>query len=440
MCRAQFDKDDIAEAEIVCGRRETDMQGDEIPTDNGALMGGSYIQTKRQQSSRFTLKLPAWVNFPHSTLPHKPLCPQRKSNPSGTQSQKNFSRLHSLSQSIQLDKLDSGMHATFGLHHEPSWGGTSMKQDPTTDSLTGSTEMPCLVVPHSPPIPWDDQTTVDLPYDNPFYTRTYADVLWLPRNPCGILNLDDTIDLKVSLTTDVPAGQLGTWLDIPETNSPPEVPQGRDFKLLGSQSLAATSLPPVDGTEDILLPPVIARRVRSKEDDVEQALRPKRPSAYRRQISGRDNIRFNMGPADSDTPIQSRSSIGVGDLPLPLPFRSFSDGNDYGKGRPRSSSMSALNYSTHIHPDRSTNQRNQEPGSHPVRHAQAELPTTKRTSSGISFTSRTQNVSARIAIAQEVVAEEEAALVDRTEDEQAKAHKATATKSWLTSWMFKKSE
>jgi hypothetical protein len=310
------------------------------------------------------------------------------------------------------------MHAklTFGPHHEPSWEGTSMKQDPTTDSLTGSTEMPCLVVPHSSPIPWDDQTTIDLPYDNPFYTRTYADVLWLPRNPCGILNLDDTIDLKVSLTTDVPAGQLGTWLDIPETNSPHEAPQGRDSKLLGSQSLAATSLPPVDGTEDIRLPPVIARRVQSKEDGVEQALRPKRPPAYRR-ISGRDKIRINVGPADA--PLQSRSSIGVGDLPLPLPFRSFSDGNDYGKdygkGRPRSSSMSALNHSTRVHPDRSTN-------------------------SEIYFTSRTQNVSARIAIAQEVVAEEEAALVDRTEDEQAKAHKATATKSWLTSWMFKKSE
>jgi hypothetical protein len=43
-----------------------------------------------------------------------------------------------------------------------------------------------------------------------------------------------------------------------------------------------------------------------------------------------------------------------------------------------------------------------------------------------------------VAIAQEVVAEEEAALVDRIEDEQAEAHKVIR-KSWLTSWMFKQS-
>ena len=438
MCRAQFEKDDIAEAEIVCSHRETvesDMQDNEISNNHGNLSGGSSIQAKRRQSSMFTLKLPAWVNFSYTTLQYtsrRP--PRRKPNPSGLQSQINLSA-HSLSQDIQLDdKLDLGIHGkpAFRLRHQPPWKGTSMKLGLTTpDGVTPTIETPNLVVAHPPPIPWDDQTTVDLPYDNPFYTKAYDSVLWLPRNPCGILNLDDTIDLRVSLTTEVPVGQLGTWPDIPEINSPHE-----DFQPKGSDSprrpsKAATFLPPVDGTEDIDLPPVIARRVRSREDGIEQTVRPKRPSSYRRQISCGNKIRTGE-PAD--VPPQPRSSNHMVDSLLHPPIRSFSNGHGYEKGRARSSSISTLNHT------RSTEQGNQEPGPPSVRHAQVEIVTVRGTGNRISSPSRPQNVSARVAIAQEVVAEEEAALVDRTEDEQAKVHKATTTKSWLTSWMFKKSE
>jgi hypothetical protein len=47
-------------------------------------------------------------------------------------------------------------------------------------------------------------------------------------------------------------------------------------------------------------------------------------------------------------------------------------------------------------------------------------------------------VSSHAAIVQEVMAEEEHALANRLEEEEAEAEKATTTKSWLTSWMFTK--
>jgi len=53
--------------------------------------------------------------------------------------------------------------------------------------------------------------------------------------------------------------------------------------------------------------------------------------------------------------------------------------------------------------------------------------------------SRTQNVSAAQAIFYEVL-EERQALNDRLEEETAEATKSQSTKSWLTSWMFRKTE
>jgi hypothetical protein len=433
MCRAQFEKDDITEAEIVCGRHDTvDMRSHETPNDNGDLNGSSLIQVKRRHSSLSTWKLPAWVNFSYSTLRRKHPHSQRNPDYFGPRSQ-NFSRLNSISQNIQqANKLDVEMQPTPALSpRDPPDRGTSIRPGLTTDTNGGTTKSD-LVAAHPLPIPWDDQTTVDLPYDNPFYTRTYDHVLWLPRNPCGTLNLDDTLDLKVSLTTDVSAGQLGTWLGVPETSSFHEIPQGvgRESKLLGNWSdAAATSLHPVDGTEDIDLPPDIARRVRLGEDGVEQAARPRRPSTYGPNILGGDKIRINMGPWD--VPSQPRSPLDMGVATSPLSLRSFSDG----RGRAGSSSMSIPN----VHRTWSTDQTDLEPGLRPDCHAQAELVTVRGTGSRISLPSRSENIPAHVAIAQEVVAEEEAALVNRIEDEKTEAHKATATKSWLTSWMFKKS-
>jgi hypothetical protein len=99
------------------------------------------------------------------------------------------------------------------------------------------------VIPHPPPAPWDDQAIIDLPYDNPFYTRTIDNVLWLPQNP---------------------------WYMAPSlipTLSPPEQIS------ISPVMKCSLGLPDVDGTESIDLPPVIAQPVQAKDVGVEQVLR-----------------------------------------------------------------------------------------------------------------------------------------------------------------------
>jgi hypothetical protein len=452
MCRAQFEHDDIAEAEIVCGRDREHESEQEVPSEESAKdildqSGLGLIQANRRHSSMFTWRLPAWVNFSYSTMQHRPHRQRRRQpNPFGPRSQ-NFSRLNSVSQDLSramqpVEQLHP-KSASSPAYQEFPWGGPTLK--PTINNLVGNDTDSSPVVDHPPPVPWDDQTTVDLPYDNPFYTRDFANVLWLPRDPTGILDLDDTIDLKVSLTVDPAAGKLGTWLGLAETASPEEMSEG-DGQLPASivnqsSSGDTTFFPTVDGTEEIDLPVAIARRVQSKEDGIEKTVRPRRPSAYRSKVSGSD--KSSLGPASALGPGQARRRPSVlDDTSLPLAFRSFSDGNGRGRpslGRGRSSSiMSALQLPPRTHRSRSTDH---EFGVRPDRHAQADFVAANTSGSRLSLAtpSRSNNLSTSDAITYEVMAEESAALHARIEDEQAEAQSVT-TKSWLTSWMFKKAD
>lgn len=72
-----------------------------------------------------------------------------------------------------------------------------------------------LVVPHPPLAPWEDIP----PYqrmrgysDQPAYTDDYDDFLWLPRDPLSTLDLDDTVEMRLSLTTSAGgSGRIGDW-------------------------------------------------------------------------------------------------------------------------------------------------------------------------------------------------------------------------------------
>ncbi|KAF9468511.1 hypothetical protein BDZ94DRAFT_668548 [Collybia nuda] len=447
MCRAQFEQDDIAEAEILCGRdSESELGEDTVNEESGKdpvdQSGIGLIQATRPRPSVFTWRLPAWVNFSYSTMQHRPQRRRRrKPNPFGPQ---NFSRLNSVSQDLSTIKQPVPQphpKSSFSpMHEEPPWGGPSAKSI-ANNFFENDEPGSGPVINHPPPAPWDDQTVDDLPYDNPFYTRAFANVLWLPRNPTGTLDLDDTVDLKVSLTVDPTAGKLGTWFGLPETAPPDEMleeggpPPASPAHY--SNSGDTSTFPVIDGTEEIDLPLAIARRVKSKEDGIEKTVRPRRPSAYRNKVSG-----GSVGPALSSGPGQAhrRPSI-LDDTALPLVFRSFSDGNGRGShpspGRGRSSSiMSALQLPPQIHRSRSTDH---EFGTRPDLHAQADFVATNASGSKLSLStpSRPNNLSASAAITWEVMAEESAALHDRIENEQAEA-KSVTTKSWLTSWMFKK--
>ncbi|KAG6857148.1 hypothetical protein H0H87_008718 [Tephrocybe sp. NHM501043] len=405
MCRGQFEQDDIDEANVVCSRNFQDIN---LPDSGGKDTDKSLQKDENDlstpvlahspmQRSILTWRLPEWFNFSYATVQRRPNHPRRRQpNPFRPQSQE-FSRLNAISQDVER-------------------GDISLKKEKSESHQPPLSDVSGPVVDHLAPVPWDDETTVDLPYDNPFYTRTFDNVLWLPRDPFGILDLDDTIDLRVSLCVDDAAGQLGSWLGFDETSSPEGLSE--EPKDLSHQ-LSYGSLRPVNGMEDIDLPAVIAHRVNSRESDVEWAVRPKRPSSYRRKFSGATT-------SSSETGVTRRPSALRGD----------SVQGDLG-GRARSSSMLSATPSYLL-------ARSQAMGQSSVLQVHTEVlsaPTNASTSrlSHVSY-AHSNNVTAREAIFNEVLAEERAAMVDQIEEEQANTQKAASSKSWLTAWMFNRQE
>ena len=90
-----------------------------------------------------------------------------------------------------------------------------------------------LVTRYHPFRPWEDIP----PYprsrgysDQPAYTDDYDDFLWLPRDPLSTLDLDDTVEMRLSLTTSTGgSGKIGDW--------PPdkEDPEEDDYEILDAE-------------------------------------------------------------------------------------------------------------------------------------------------------------------------------------------------------------
>ncbi|KAG6890832.1 hypothetical protein C0995_003265 [Termitomyces sp. Mi166 len=412
MCRARFEQDDTDEANLVCNFQgvETTDDHDNLQRYQPDLNDSTSIMPPSQpwKLSILTWRIPRWVNFSYATVrPHH--ARYRQPNPFRPQNPE-FSRLKSMSQ----DDEQVINHTSYApqkplISSSPEERGA---YQPLTD-VSG------LVMKRPPPISWDDETTVDLPYDNPFYTRTCDDALWLPRDPFGTLDLDDTVDLRVSLCVDVVAGQLGTWLGLSEAAFP-ELTFDEPSADLNKKRSRIGSLRPIDGTENIELPPTIARRVEAKDGDVEWTLQPQRPPTSRRKSSG-----------------ATSSSIEAGTLRRPPVIRGdFLQRNTGGSGRARSSSILA------------GPQFPSYPQSQSYIAAQGSLPHGEVLSAYMNeSTSRLSNIShgppnsitTRQAIFNEVLAEERAVMVDQIEDDE-QTQKATFGKSWLTAWMFSKRE
>ena len=92
----------------------------------------------------------------------------------------------------QTDEQDSGRE------REREW------EEEYDENLPSS---PVTINPPHPP--WDDNSHPDQPYQNPYYVLPIKDALWLPMNPIGTLDLDMTVTMSVSLTSEPGAGRLG---------------------------------------------------------------------------------------------------------------------------------------------------------------------------------------------------------------------------------------
>jgi hypothetical protein len=246
------------------------------------------------------------------------------------------------------------------------------------------------VVSHPVPGPWDDQTAVDRPYNNPFYSRPIDNVLWLPRNPCGMLDLDDTIDLRTPL-----------GIQISELVSPTEPPREAKTASL-VQQLSEEPLP--NGTEEIELPEVIIKRIRSREIDVQQI----------------SNRQYQKEPSHTSTsPGQWHQISAVNGGPPNLTGRSLSDGINV--VRPRASRRTS--FAPRLFRARSIDV---EQGAQRSACYNASEDTPQR-----------QNIPTHQAIVHEVLAEED---LIRQLEEKIHREETKVTKSWLTSWMFTKAE
>ena len=154
-----------------------------------------------------------------------------------------------------------------------------------------------LVRPHPPTKAWDDAPRHDIPYKNPSYGSKIDGFLWLPRNPLGKLDLDDSVELRRAITTEPGGGGLGEWVDetplvsnemavyssesvvaAPGTLPIPDVTVGnnegfgrRASVFSATSGFTNASLPPgslsrqLTGAEEIILPPGIKARVPQEE-------------------------------------------------------------------------------------------------------------------------------------------------------------------------------
>ncbi|KDR82888.1 hypothetical protein GALMADRAFT_134426 [Galerina marginata CBS 339.88] len=448
MCRAQYELDDVLEAEIVCNghlMRHSTNQDPEAEELINTQHRTSNLDLPRSRMAALTWRIPAWVNFSYSTMHNQGHRPQhRRPNPFGPHKDKD------LTESIPtLRPLDAHNQPNMGSPQEPSstvkftpdgYPWNMPASNPVNDPGVRNFNMDPLrtgpVVRHPPPRPWDDQCTIDLPYDNPFYTRTIDNVLWLPRNPTGLVDLDDTVDLKVAIPVEVSAGRLGTWLGLGETASPDEISQASGHDTTPASYPPASPRIPlteVDGTEEIDLPLVIAKRVQAKEPDVEHTIRHRKSTLFPRKVSGDSN----------GMPVSMRQRHpSAYDRPRLTSYRSFSGGTMSSSTRPRSASlMSTLQIP--LSTGEQARSSDQEFGFRPDAHAQADFVAANNSASRISLTTprltRSQNVSAAQAIYHEVMEEERLALVDRLEEETAEGTKSQGNNSWLTSWMFRRS-
>ncbi|KAF7288521.1 CBM1 domain-containing protein [Mycena chlorophos] len=414
--RAQFEHDDVYEAQVLVPNASRPEQDGEQSSDddNGRPVGNNNNNTTMHAgaSALFSWRLPAWVNVSYATIrPHRPV--QHRPNPFHPRDS-SFSRLGSMNFDAVMvenenERLMHARNASHAARHADS-------KEPLHDDSAP-------VVPHPPQPTWDDDGTADLPYDNPFYTRAISNYLWLPRDPFGKLNLDDTVDLKVAMSVDVTVGRLGVWQGAQDAASR-QMSDISSVIVTTPEELPSTdhSLEP-DGSEEIDLPLVIAKRARAR-DNVEPSdtMRRRRGSSYRKASGGSLSAR------------PRRPSLAPR-----VSSRSVSEGR-----QPRERATSILSTLSPANLDRAPSS-DWEIGVRPDAHAQADFVLAHSSASRLSVAppmnkqrSGTGNISAQAAIAHEVMAEEEVALADRLEEEQMEAEKATQPRSWFTAWMFKK--
>ncbi|KAI1793237.1 hypothetical protein LXA43DRAFT_231356 [Ganoderma leucocontextum] len=436
LCRARFERDDILEAQVVCGTGQaTEELIDEAEPTSGDA-GRADLQAELSDGSMgdvWPWRLPLKLNFAYASMASRlRQSPRHLPNPFGPS--RRSSSTVPLNASCTTDEAPL-RRPTLETWQEASNGSESRLPEPSN---------PAVVTKHHPHRPWEDESALNHTYENPYYTRNIDNLLWLPRDPLDILNMDDTIDLRMSLTSQPGAGRLGAWREeeFVETG----------FSLSFAASIASdeddveTPRPSfyrrLDGTEQIQLPPMIASRVNTieQEDEVETA------PIYRRQSR---RPRSSHSAAGSQTGLQRPHTFNVGSSTgyRTLSMGSISQASSRG---PASGPASSFALPSGSHRRNRAASVDHELGLGATRDypsmsgrsalsvvegvATRPLPFVYPNGSGVSGS---KLISVQEAVYGVAIAEEEDAVEDVRDRDEEEEEQAQQPKSWLTSWMFR---
>ena len=168
----------------------------------------------------------------------------------------------------------------------------------------------------------DDESDPDHSYDNPYNSGPIRNSLWLPRNPCGLLDLDDTINLSRALTSSDNPGDLRSWIvgsrSLPSdfqslfSDHPPASMYGAPPE---SQTLSATVLRHSSNNKEIAFPPNLAPSIHSIHSTNAHEVSPPEHHSSIHGLRGYDwHNRFQMTPTTTSwppiMPIQSEGREG----------------------------------------------------------------------------------------------------------------------------------
>jgi hypothetical protein len=448
------------------------------------------MDTTTVHPSLWTWRFPSKMNFgAYTTMPghHPAAAARRQPIPFGTPRQ-TFTRLHSMEIPREKEEIQQTIRAAASM---PVLNrGVGSFRIPSTPSAISSLhpEQPSpaprrkMVVPHGPHPAWDDESNPDQPYENPYLIRDSSNLLWLPRDPRGILNLDDTVDMFKCLTSAPGLGaltpdaeddddDLGVLSFISAIESVDEgeemtgeangiqmkevVTQHLDMPLVESPELLPVESPLTMAGAEIEVPPVIAKRSRTEKDidNTESGPEGNRAIPRPRRTSHHD---ASHAQRVSYAPVASMRRPSALNLQRDgTGFRSFSGGSRVSRhsSRPPSFISSQGHHSSTL--------RTSEFGIRPVYRTQASFtrstlnmvavassetgsissrqpPTSEFGSRRLSVHSRypTSHVSAHEAVIEEAMQEEIDAAEERDESEQREMEQAEQRPAWWKAWAF----
>ena len=390
ICRAKFERDDLDEAMIICGYHSHDIEAETFDSKHNRENGNVDVEhhPMKQPRTRETWRGPHTFPFSYAASPpHAHRNTQRRPIPF-----ENAGTLYTPVRGESPRVIE--YHAESMIARDAQ---SKVVIPPSEDSL---------VSPRPPHPRWNDEPDPDHPYDNPYYTKPIGSSLWLPRNPCGQLDLDDTVSLNKALTSAEHAGVLGSWLVGSSQRSPLPHPSSDirpsplpNTPLESSHKLPIATRRRFSGNEQIVLPPRMASRINST--NIEDVPQPKYPSLPRSMRRNSEGYRW--------------------------------DGSSYFGSSPRSASL----------PSRGWWQRSASldpklvaaTGLLPDAQAQVELLLSGETQA-IEQPAETPTVTPAEAVAQEAIVEEQAAAEDRMMREEEEAEQNTKEHPWWMRWLF----